>query len=35
MAKGNTQQPGEFSIDQLARESGMTVRNIRVYQERG
>lgn len=35
MAKSSTEQPGEFSIDQLARESGMTVRNIRVYQERG
>ncbi len=35
MAISSTDQSGEFSIDELARETGMTVRNIRVYQERG
>lgn len=25
----------EFTIDELARESGMTVRSLRAYQERG
>ncbi|HEX4871233.1 MAG TPA: MerR family transcriptional regulator [Nevskiaceae bacterium] len=27
--------PGEFSIDELAREAAATVRNVRAYQERG
>ena len=35
MATSQVEQPDEFSIDELARETGMTVRNIRVYQERG
>lgn len=35
MAQSGNKESGEFSIDQLARASGMTVRNIRVYQERG
>src|ERR1051325_8929391 len=27
--------PQEYSIDELAREAGTTVRNVRVYQDRG
>src|SRR5213076_2918063 len=30
-----TAVPDEMTIDELARESGMTVRNIRAYQSRG
>ena len=35
MATSNQKEHGEFSIDELAQETGITVRNIRVYQERG
>lgn len=31
----SAKRAGEFSIDELARTSGMTVRNIRAYQDRG
>lgn len=34
-AQSHTQQTGEYSIDELARTTGMTVRNIRAYQDRG
>lgn len=33
--RAETAQGSEFSIDELARASGMTVRNIRAYQDRG
>lgn len=33
--KTKTAQTGEYSIDELARTTGMTVRNIRAYQDRG
>ena len=35
MATKGSNENGEFSIDELAQETGITVRNIRVYQERG
>lgn len=35
MATGKGEQAAEYRIDELAREAGTTVRNVRAYQERG